>query len=236
MNIKSFKKACKRYADAHSLPLSVAQETFARFFGYPNFDSALKSMGKTLDALDNFDLKNVEKYWLDFSKVEFNLLLQMLKEKFEKENPSQDTLSWFSKSFILLKAVLSSMNHLGIKPESASELRQYVSIEFLEKMAHSEDVVLSDHPSGLGRYAKTLLPGFDVNKPMSKNTMARDQFGYRLAILEAGILKELESLEHADAYIFLHELLGEITSQKRLPGAKEVEKLTEKVNLLSIYS
>lgn len=242
MNITSFKKACKRYADAHNLPLSTAQEAFSRFFGFPNFDAALKSIGKSASADEHLD-QMLDRppgdcYWLDFSKVEFNLLLHILKEKFEKENQSQDALSLFSKSFSLLKALLSSMNYLGLKPLSASALRRYVSFEFLERAAYSDDIVLSDDPSGLGWYAKNLLPGFSLSRPKSVigNARARDHFGYLLGAIDASALNCLAVLENTEGKAFLHSMLENIVEQRRLPSKQDVELLSEQINLLSIYS
>lgn len=236
MKTTSFKKACKRYADAHSLPLSTAQEAFSRFFGYPNFDAALKSVGRSADSGENSEHFHGNHYWVDFSKIEFTLLINMLKQKFEMENPSQDVLSWFSKSLTLLQAVLSSMDHLGLRPQSAAELRGYLSIEFLERIAHSDESALSDNPPGLGWYAKNLLPGFNVKTPASINSGMRDQFGYRLAILETSILKNLVALETSEGKKFLHSILGPVVSQRRLPSQEEVQRLAGQINLLSIYS
>ena len=237
MNITSFKKACKRYADAHSLPLSAAQETFSQFFGYPNFDAALKSAGKSLNSSKNSGENLLNHYWANFTRIEFNLVIHMLKKKFELENPSQDSLSWFSKSFVLFQAVTFSMDYLGLKPTSADEFRTHFSIDFMQKVANSDDLVLSNDPAGLGWYAKNLLPGFRSDVSPLKYTMSgADQFGYRLAYIEEAFLKCLSSLESQEGKEFLRSMLESMTAERRLPNKDEIGKLSEKINMLSIYA
>lgn len=210
IDITTFKKAAKRYALRHSIPLSQAQEGLSVIFGFNSSHEALKVLSRPdvppQTATDQAIVMG-PLVWSDLDARHLRVLCDCLINPSEHAGPEGASSDRSQISGNLLRAVISDLSEFTKERSEPVTLVQLIGLFDLDAMDERALHLVSQHKGwvhawpapcmAFGRYLEA-LPRYDRSKS-GKRSGQVDETRHAHAYAMAGLARVLSLLSAIDA-------------------------------------
>jgi hypothetical protein len=174
----SFKKASKRYAEMHQVPLARAQEVFAKLLGFSNLNAALRGLGAAAATTLTSAAQHTApaaRTWLNNS---FEVTLAFMRHTLDMRATHEPAVQeWSARTQRLVSAVFPD---LFLSPSSSRaisvlEVRRAITLDAMSAryvrhyLSFGKDHETWPHPArGIARYLAH-LPAFRLDRALREH-------------------------------------------------------------------